>query len=582
MHDEVRGTGGQRTQALAARVYKPTRCKQCSEVKVALDQWDQDLKLYEKTSGVCTEDTKLYSIRQIVPDELEQDIVRNAHTLKAYPEVREYVDEQVQLKREIGAKKSSTLDSTHHFELSDAEKVNEMYACIMYNEEEEGVERDTQEKFDMIMSFVKGGGKGGKGGGGKFEGNCNHCGKWGHRLRDCWEKDKEMQQKGKGKGKEGGKGGGFSGGFSKGQWGGGGGKGSGGGGGKGQWGGGGTGFHGGGGKGYSGDWGKGGSQLNNFQYQTQDFQSSPNQSAGGWSLNCSEVFLEPKKTCKVLPQALQPPGLQPRVLSSGGFDALMVSDEDEAMWPELNMMVEASEDEHKEKCFHVVKDPALKVEKKKKKIWKTFSGVESDARMGKEKIVVGKTSIEEALAEFRTKRTDLCKSDTVCPLFMEPRIDQALSNEEEPEHFKVDEQGWTRVRGVMDSGASKSVAQPNMCPQYKLQESVGSKSGRGFKCAGKTSIPSLGQKHLPIVNRDWAEGTARYQVADISRPLNSVSEICDGGGRHGSQVVFGRTGGIIYNLDTGKETYFDREEGIYILEFWVPPECNQVFQGQGR
>ena len=68
-------------------------------------------------------------------------------------------------------------------------------------------------------------------------------------------------------------------------------------------------------------------------------------------------------------------------------------------------------------------------------------------------------------------------------------------------------------------------------------------------------------------------------MADISRPLNSVSEICDGGGRHGSQVVFGRTGGIIYNLDTGKETYFDREEGIYILEFWVPPEGNQIFQG---
>ena len=100
MHDEVRGKGGQRTQALAARVYKPTRCKKYSEVKAALDQWDQDLKLYEETSGACTEDTKLYSIRQIVPDELEQDIVRNAHTLKAYPEVREYVDEQVQLKRE--------------------------------------------------------------------------------------------------------------------------------------------------------------------------------------------------------------------------------------------------------------------------------------------------------------------------------------------------------------------------------------------------------------------------------------------------------------------------------------------------
>ena len=75
---------------------------------------------------------------------------------------------------------------------------------------------DGDEKTMMaeIMSFVrkgkgkgKGGGKGGKGFG-KFEGECSHCGKYGHRKRDCWELDKLMGdfRAGKGNGiKSGGK-----------------------------------------------------------------------------------------------------------------------------------------------------------------------------------------------------------------------------------------------------------------------------------------------------------------------------------------------------------------------------------------
>ena len=45
------------------------------------------------------------------------------------------------------------------------------------------------------------GGKGGKGTGGKFDGNCHFCGKYGHKTTECWKKDEAM-----GKGKGGGKG----------------------------------------------------------------------------------------------------------------------------------------------------------------------------------------------------------------------------------------------------------------------------------------------------------------------------------------------------------------------------------------
>ena len=76
----------------------------------------------------------------------------------------------------------------------------------------------------------------------------------------------------------------------------------------------------------------------------------------------------------------------------------------------------------------------------------------------------------------------------------------------------------------------------------------------------------------------------KYQMADVTRPLNSVSEICDAGGVEGQHVVFGRYGGCIINLDTGRRTPFSREEGIYILDTWTKPPKNgpaSVFRRPG-
>ena len=87
----------------------------------------------------------------------------------------------------------------------------------------EGEEEAGPPTANQLFSFIKGmkgkgggkgfGGKGGggkngggKNGGGKFGGNCNYCGKYGHRVADCWKKDQDM-----GKGKDGAKGNGFQG-----------------------------------------------------------------------------------------------------------------------------------------------------------------------------------------------------------------------------------------------------------------------------------------------------------------------------------------------------------------------------------
>lgn len=77
---------------------------------------------------------------------------------------------------------------------------------------------------------------------------------------------------------------------------------------------------------------------------------------------------------------------------------------------------------------------------------------------------------------------------------------------------------------------------------------------------------------LSIVTDTGKESKVKYQLADVARPLNAVSEICDAGDPEmGQEVIFGRNGGKILNLKTGEITHFPRVQGIYELRFWVEP-----------
>ena len=136
--------------------------------------------------------------------------------------------------------------------------------------------------------------------------------------------------------------------------------------------------------------------------------------------------------------------------------------------------------------------------------------------------------------------------------------------------------GWTCIQGVMDSGASESVAPPSMCPDVAVTPSAGSKAGQNYISASDDLLPNLGEQHIDIVTEDGRDGRIRYQIADVTRPLNSVSEICDAGGEMGQQVTFGRHGGQILNLETGMITNFKRDDGIYVLEMWVRPKSDDA------
>ena len=95
--------------------------------------------------------------------------------------------------------------------------------------------------------------------------------------------------------------------------------------------------------------------------------------------------------------------------------------------------------------------------------------------------------------------------------------------------WRREEEGWVRVRSVMDSGCGVSVAPPGMCPTYLITESEGSRRGQEFMSASEDTMPNLEEQKLGVVLDSGGETMIKYQIADVSRALNSIAEICDAG-----------------------------------------------------
>ena len=130
--------------------------------------------------------------------------------------------------------------------------------------------------------------------------------------------------------------------------------------------------------------------------------------------------------------------------------------------------------------------------------------------------------------------------------------------------------GYIRMRSVMDSGCGESVMPPGAVPSYAIQESPGSRRGQNYLAASKHTVPNLGQQIFNIETDEKKSGHLKYQVAQVSRPLNAVSEVCDA--VEGNRVMMGKNGGVIFNIhDERQQTWFGRENGIYVFDYWIKP-----------
>ena len=557
---ECNAMTSQKLQGLNGKIHSPKRVKKYSEVLSAIDEWEKYLKLFELHDGKVSESTKVYCLRQMVPEELEKDIIRLSSNFKTYGEAKAYISEQVIIRRDMkptGGPVPMEVDNINVMKKQLAwlrgdegawpeEPKQEDAEPVAAHDGGRGVQPEDQcgacdemsamkDCLSELCSLAKGKGKGGFGGKGKFEGNCSFCGVYGHRMNQCWKKDKEMEAlraKGGGKGDQKGKGswGSWGGDFGKkGNWGG---KNQ---GGKGNWKG-----------GYGGGKGKGAYGLDQGGWgNAQGYQ--PNQGMPWMVCN-----LESK-----VPEA--PPGL------GGGFEVLRCSEVEE-------------DEEMNDEDF-----PAFTVQQK--------TGKPKMPRMGNySKNMVRKTKSEEhkkfVKKECEEPATTVKTSGGTWEDFnralmcLYPKVQ---SKELNPFiGAKPDEYGWTPLTGVMDSGASESVGPPSMCPSYPITSSPGSRAGQEYVSASEHTITNQGEQLLNVMTQDWREANVKYQIADVTRPLNAVSEICDAGGAGGQYVIFGKHGGWIVNPEQNTQTEFQREGGVYTMTVWVKPrEENVGFPRQG-
>ena len=156
-----------------------------------------------------------------------------------------------------------------------------------------------------------------------------------------------------------------------------------------------------------------------------------------------------------------------------------------------------------------------------------------------------------------------------------PKGDADLNIWEEPEDKPSEIPGfswrsepdgkWVKVKSVMDSGASVPVAPPSMLPNVQVKPSEGSKRGQKFTSASKHKLKNLGEQRAKAYTEQGEQAEVLFQIADVSKPLVSVSAICE----RGNRVIFGRNGGIVQNLYTGSQTPFYRENGVYVLSMWL-------------
>ena len=551
----------QRLQGLAGKVYHPKRVKKMADVKPALEAWEVALKEYVKhEKHELSDASKIFCVRQLVPEDMERDLIRVANTLDTYKEVRSYITEQASIRKDMKASGPVPMevdyakgimammkgeetegsygghDDHGHGDEGGAGEEEHQGACGACDE----LSNPMKELFTMMKGWKGGNPKGfGKGGKGRFEGNCSHCGAYGHRLRECWKKDKEMNEwratKGKGKGKGGDAWGGKGGYEPKG---------------KGGW------------KGHGKGYGK-----NNAM--SLDWYGSVAPGYGGgqakpaWTLSLEKMtedkWIQARKgvRAKATTTIERPPGL------GNSFEVLSLQDvveergDYEALFPALHVKTMPKMGNYSKRQVR----KSWNEEKPKRQV---NEGHPKDVPKWKLK----EGSHKESNEEKPTRQVDqMVKSLNIFQKVPVPI--KELSPFISP---TVDSEGWMKVKGVMDSGASESVAPPNMCPHYPIVPSPGSLVGQKYMSASEDLIDNLGEQNLDIVTEWGKEGQAKYQIAEVSRPLNAVSEICDGGGEQGQHVVFGKYGGVIVNPETGAQTPFSREDGVYTLEFWVKPK----------
>ena len=85
-------------------------------------------------------------------------------------------------------------------------------------------------------------------------------------------------------------------------------------------------------------------------------------------------------------------------------------------------------------------------------------------------------------------------------------------------------------------------------------------------------MANRGEKPTNAVTESRDAYDASYQIAAVTKPLNSISKTCD----RGESETFGSNGGFIVNNVSGEEMFFTRRQGVYVMHLWIPEEASSI------
>ena len=138
---------------------------------------------------------------------------------------------------------------------------------------------------------------------------------------------------------------------------------------------------------------------------------------------------------------------------------------------------------------------------------------------------------------------------------------------------------WIKVKTIPDSGCVEHITPPGLAAHIDPRPSPMSKRGGHYATANGGNVPNLGEKELETFHGVTGEKEkVSFQVAEVSRPLESISQHCD----EGKRAIFGSAGGAIYNMKTGEISPFARVGRLYEIERWIKKPAPHYFQGQGH
>ena len=139
------------------------------------------------------------------------------------------------------------------------------------------------------------------------------------------------------------------------------------------------------------------------------------------------------------------------------------------------------------------------------------------------------------------------------------------------------ESEWEFLEAIVDSGATVTVIPPHVGRGYDIVPSEASRAGVHYEVANGEEIPNLGEKLLAVVTEEGSWRGLKAQVADVSKPLQSVRSLV----RSGHVVVFGDgengCSHYVLNKTTGECTAVRDDGTNYLMGMYVIPKCSAGF-----